>query len=70
MKRRNRATENARLSWVVSHGAEKMGRICHRFEILMPFDEDKFYMYISNKEVLNKTFRRQVCFGRSLDVTW
>jgi len=53
--------ENTRVGWMVPHGSEKMGRICHRFEILMPFDEDQFWMYIKDKQVTKKTFRRQVC---------
>jgi len=32
-KRRNKAIMNSQTSWTAGHGTEKMGRICHRFEV-------------------------------------
>ena len=47
----------------VAHGTERMGRICHRFDALVPFDEDAFVAYIKDKEITGKRSRRQVVPG-------
>lgn len=66
-KRRSKAVQSAQMSWVAGHGTEKMGRICHRLEALIPFDEDNLYLYIKDKGIKAKNFRREVLPGAKIN---
>ena len=66
-KRRSKAIQSTQMSWVAGHGTEKMGRICHRLEALLPFNEDNLYLYIKDKRIKAKNFRREVLPGAKIN---
>jgi len=66
-KRRSKAIQNSQMSWRAGHGTEKMGRICHRFEALIPFNEDNLYLYMKDKHIKAKNFRREVLPGAKIN---
>jgi hypothetical protein len=62
-KRRSKVIQNSQMGWRAGHGTERLGRICHRLEALLPFDEDKLDVYLKGKKIKAERFRRDVLPG-------